>query len=428
MTLLGRETLEIGRGAECAVQLDGSQVSRVHASIRRTGPIHSLRDEGSRNGTWRNGVRVVHSVLEPGDVLQIGGWTAVVVTIDTTPGASFKMFDEPVPGLLIGPRSRGPFRQLSRAAASTLPVILSGPTGTGKELFARALHDLSGRSGSFVAVNCGALPETLIEAQLFGHARGAYTGALRASVGFFAAADRGTLFLDEVLDLPVSQQGKLLRAIEENSVTALGETEPRSVDVRVVVATHHPLEEEVKGGRFRADLFARLSGLTLNLTPLCQRREEIPRLFLRFFAEHGGNPSKLRPAFIAGLCLHAWPFNVRELRQAARRAVLTLEDATELGARHLDEILQRKINERNSEAPSLPSAQPPAPPAKELDLSLLGARSAAWLRRSTPELNALLAALQRCQGNISAAARETGISLARAHRLVRAARVARGDA
>jgi len=217
---------------------------------------------------------------------------------------------------------------IERAAGSPHAVLITGESGTGKELVAHALHRLSGRE-AFVSVNCSALPEQLLESELFGHERGAFTGADRAKEGLFQVADRGTLFLDEVAELPLALQPKLLRALEQSEVRRVGGTSARTVDVRVVAATNRDLEAEVRAGRFRDDLYWRLNVLTVDVPPLRERPEDIPdlaRSFLPAAAPGGdGPPPGFTPEALALLGSYAWPGNVRELRNAVFRAAVLAE-------------------------------------------------------------------------------------------------------
>ena len=218
------------------------------------------------------------------------------------------------------------FDLLGRAAVSSLPVLVTGETGTGKELVARALHDQSGRD-AFVAINCAALPEHLLESELFGHEKGAFTGADRDKTGLFQAAHRGTLFLDEVGELPQALQPKLLRVLESGEVRRVGSTRAQTVDVRVVAATHRDLEALVGEGRFREDLFWRLNVLQLHVPPLRERPADIPLLAEHFLARGRGAPEPLRPARVAPeamamLVSYGWPGNVRELRNTIERAAV----------------------------------------------------------------------------------------------------------
>jgi DNA-binding NtrC family response regulator len=202
-----------------------------------------------------------------------------------------------------------------RAAASASPVLITGESGTGKELVARALHQLSARGGSFVAINCAALPENLLESELFGHEKGAFTGADREKQGLLEAAHRGTLFLDEVTELPAALQPKLLRALEEGEVRRLGATQPRQFDIRFVAATNRDIERRVAEGHFRDDLFWRLHVLHVHVPPLRDRTADIPLLVEHFLSERTASPEA-----IAVLTAYAWPGNVRELRNALERA------------------------------------------------------------------------------------------------------------
>ena len=235
-------------------------------------------------------------------------------------------------GALIGsaPSMRAVYRLIERAAPTDATVLIVGESGTGKELAARALHNHSRRAqGPFVAINCSALPAELIESELFGHVRGAFTGADRDKSGLFEAAQKGTLFLDEIAELAPAAQAKLLRAIEERVVTPVGASAPRKVDVRLIAATHRPLEDMVSSGSFREDLFYRLKVITLTLPPLRERREDIMPLALHFTADlarrHGRPPLPLSERARAAVLAHAWPGNVRELRNTIERAIVLAE-------------------------------------------------------------------------------------------------------
>ncbi len=214
-------------------------------------------------------------------------------------------------------------RLVQSLARSDAAVMIRGESGTGKEVVARALHRSSGRSsGPFIAVNCAAIPDTLLESELFGYEKGAFTGAVRSKAGHFRIADRGTLFLDEIGDLPAALQAKLLRVLESQSFTPLGGVKEVHVDVRLVSATHQVLEEDIASGRFRQDLFYRLNVFPIVIPPLRERREDIADLARHFLADWGRAPADLADDALARLAAHDWPGNVRELRNVLERAVI----------------------------------------------------------------------------------------------------------
>ena len=388
------DALTIGRDAECAVHLANTDVSRQHATLRREGaePGYFITDQDSRNGTRVNGQKVHRARLRENDVLRVGGCVFAVNE------SSSDSWSEVAPGMFGGALLKRALAPLSRAAQSDLPIVLEGETGTGKELVARAIHAASGRRGKLIAVNCAALPEGLAEAELFGYRRGAFTGAERASPGFFRSADGGTLLLDEVSDLPLALQAKLLRALEQRAVQPLGETLPVSVDVRIVVAGQSSLFEAVKRQQFRADLLARLNGVTLYLPPLRERRSDVSLLFSHFLRElRQGDLPELEPEFVERLVLHDWPFNVREVVQLARRLAVLQGAESVLRVQHLP----REMRAAQKSSPSQPveNAEATATPAA-LDLP------------------SLLSALQATGGNVTRAAARLGVTRQRAYRLL----------
>ena len=230
--------------------------------------------------------------------------------------------------------------KVKKVATTDASVLIMGETGTGKELFAREIHQLSDRvKGPFVAINCGAIQENLLESELFGHVKGAFTGAVANKIGKFKAADKGTLFLDELGELPLSLQVKLLRAIEEKIITRVGDTRPEPVDLRIIAATNKILEEEVKAGNFREDLYYRLNVITLFLPPLRKRGEDLvllARYFLQIFAnEYERSIKGFTPAAIIAIRKYPWPGNIRELKNRIRKAVI-LADGTHIGPEDLE--------------------------------------------------------------------------------------------
>jgi hypothetical protein len=288
----------VGRGDECGTVLSGNEISRRHAEFRIDGPVAAVRDLDSRNGVFVNGLACSDTRLCHGDIVRCGEWIGVLTSPGDDLAATSVGFSEITPGWYGGSTLMAAVEPAKRfvtdpvvvpgAGSKSPAVIVEGETGTGKEGMARALHRWSGRRGRFVAVNCAALPANLAEAELFGYRRGAFTGAETASLGLFREADAGTLFLDEILDLPLGLQAKLLRVLEERQVRGLGEARDVPIDVRVIAATQEPLGNAVKTGRFRADLYARLDGLTVVLPPLRDRREDIAPLFLEFLRQYIG--------------------------------------------------------------------------------------------------------------------------------------------
>jgi DNA-binding NtrC family response regulator len=260
-------------------------------------------------------------------------------------GARRELADFPPEALLVGRSAamQALYRQLAAAAAADATVLLSGESGTGKELAARAIHLHSARSsGPFVAVSCAGLPETLLETELFGHARGAFTGAVASRVGRVEAADGGTLFLDEVGEMSPGMQAKLLRFLESRTFERVGESEPRRSDVRVISATNRDLAAAVRSGGFREDLYYRLDVLRIELPPLRERREDIPLLVAHFLSGAGssaGRPAEVSPEALAALGAHDWPGNVRELRNCLERAAALAGPGGTIVAEHLPPAL-----------------------------------------------------------------------------------------
>jgi len=300
-----------------------------------------------------------------------------------------------------------PMRQvkerIEKVARSMAPVLVRGESGTGKELVARGIHACSHRAdGPFIAVNCSAIPETLLEAEFFGAKKGSYTGAAADREGYFQAARGGTLFLDEIGDLPLPMQSKLLRAIQERSVRALGSTQEDSVDVRIVSATHKDLAADVQAGRFRQDLFYRLNVIEILVPPLRERREDLPALcealLARIALESGLPAPQLSPHVLAQLQSHPLPGNVRELENLLHRA-LALSDGTELQV-DLSPSAPAPAPAGTEPAPVAPAAAPPAAVPSDLQ---------AYLDQQEREI--LVKALRETNFNRTAAAQRLGLSL-----------------
>jgi two-component system response regulator HydG len=306
-------------------------------------------------------------------------------------------------------------RMIEAVAYSSTTVLVTGESGTGKELVARALHTRSPRKGHpFVALNCGALTETLLESELFGHVKGAFTGAQRDQKGLFDAADGGTIFLDEIGDIPLSTQVRLLRVLQEGEIKRVGSAESVKVDVRVIAATHRDLPKLVKAGKFREDLFYRLNVINIPLPSLRERVDDIPLLahhFLRRYAERLGKKVRaLSPEGIELLCGYRWPGNVRELENAVERAVVLCR-----GDAVTPTDLPPAVTGRT--APLVREVQPSgAEEAAWLTLSYAAAKEHALRRFEKSYVDALMRA---CDNNISAAARKAGMDRSNFKRVLR---------
>lgn len=325
------------------------------------------------------------------------------------------------------PLMRTVVRLGERAAASSIPVLITGESGVGKELLARAIQSASERAGKpFVAVNCGALPENLVESILFGHTKGSFTGAVSDHAGKFAEANYGTLFLDEVGELPLDAQVKLLRALQEGEVDPIGAKRPVKVDVRVISATNKDLAKLVEAGRFREDLYYRLNVFPIEAPPLRQRREDIPALVARFvarFAAEEGRPVRgCSPEAVALLCAQDWPGNVRQLENAVFRAVVLCEGA---------ELTPQDFPQLGGQAPAVPANDPRAPeapapandclPDTPLLQSATGFMNAEGHIRPFEEVERelIVQALKRYHGRMTEVARRLGIGRSTLYRKMR---------
>jgi len=297
------------------------------------------------------------------------------------------------------PQSMALLTLAERIAASEIPVLLEGPTGTGKEVLAQFIHRLSPRAdGPFVAVNCAAMPEAMLEALLFGHKKGAFTGASDAGEGLFRAAHKGTLLLDEIGELPLALQAKLLRALQEGEVLPLGATRPITVDVRVVACTNRHLTEEVEAGRFREDLLYRLNVFPLRLPALRDRPGDIAPLAFGMLLRHAaaaGQPGWIDRTALNLLEAHPWPGNVRELENVIRRAILLSDGAGAIGAEQI--VFDTAVRPLIDNAP----VAAPAPAASARSLSDVAFAS---------EARAIMESLASHRGNRAATARSLGIS------------------
>ena len=413
--VLDRPLLLLGRADECAIRVEDQQVSRRHAQLASLDPARGtwrLSDCGSANGVFVDGRAIQEVELVGGELVRIGQ----VLFRFFREGLALRstVFDVAATGMIAGPGFARLRRLLDLAADSDLAVLVAGETGTGKELAARHLHQRGGRArGPFVAVNCSALPPELIESELFGHEKGAFTGAVAARPGLVRQASGGTLFLDEVGELPLDCQAKLLRVLQEREVRPVGGSRSFAVDLRLVSATNRPLLPWVDQGRFRADLYARLAELVLPLPPLRDRREDIPLLLRAFLAKHGGAGRTLPVEVVEHLCCQGWPFNIRQLESAVRRALLLAGDRPELGLEHF------------AEAETL--GTPPAPASPRAPTPVPAMASPALAPPPDPAAERLREALRRCQGDPDRAAAELGISRSQLYRRAQKLGVRVGD-
>jgi transcriptional regulator of acetoin/glycerol metabolism len=387
-SLAGMHRLRIGRGEKARlagerVDVPDPKASRDHAALELTGAGWRVRDLGSRNGTSVDGAPIEEAILAPGQLLRVGHSFFTLVQ-DAAPALErIGARAAPWPFATFNGRFAAALDRLERIAASNLPVLIQGETGTGKEVVARAIHERSGRPGPLIAVNCGALPAELVESHLFGHQRGAFSGAVRDELGYVRGADRGTLFLDELGDLPPAAQTTLLRVLQEGEVAPVGASKPLRVDIRVIAATHRPLEAMVQSGGFREDLYARIAAFSFALPPLRDRRADLG-LLIAELARREGRELRLHSDAVHALHGHGWPRNVRELAQVlASAAILAKDGLIRLG--------------------DLPDAlrEPPAPEHHPAAATALSPEDEA-LRRELCER------LEAHDGNISQVAREMG--------------------
>ena len=354
----------IGRtlGATILLEADG-QVSRTHATVTFDGEHVSVTDS-STNGTYVMGKRIPGGSsptrLRDGDVLRVGDSFLILRMVTEEPVVS------PEAHGLLGdaPVMHDVRRTIALVGPTDATVLVIGPSGTGKEVVARALHAIGRPNGPFVAVNCSAIPESLAESQLFGHVAGAFTGAKADHPGFFRAAHGGVIFLDEVGELPLGLQAKLLRALEERSVIPVGAVQPVPFDARVVAATNRSLALEVAASRFRGDLLARLAEIEIAMPPLDARREDILPL-LRHSLGAGSPP--MSPGLVEELLLHTWPFNVREVVKVGKELAIRGAGMATLDRRLVADRLKRAQETRGPVSEGLLAALSPIPISRAPD-------------------------------------------------------------
>jgi transcriptional regulator with GAF, ATPase, and Fis domain len=413
--IVDRECFRIGKSPDNDLVLADATVSREHCEIVRDARGYLLRDLGSTNGTLLDGAEIREGYLNAGAVISVGRVELKVrpfaERIDVLPS------EREAFGELVGrhPAMRDVFGLLERLAPTAATLLIGGETGTGKDLLARAVHAASPRaSGPFVVVDCGAVALSVIESELFGHEKGAFTGASEARKGAFELAHKGTLLLDEIGELPLSVQPKLLRALESRRIKRVGGEREIPIDIRVLAATHRDLKLEVERGHFREDLYFRLAVVPLQLPPLRERRQDIgliaPALLARIDAQHGvhAEPLALSAEALQALQAHDWPGNVRELRNVLERSAL----------------LARAAGERNLRALGLPahpvasnSAAAPAEPAPFDPAKSYRATREAW--ENDFERRYVSWLLGEHRGNVSSAARAADMDRKYLHKLAK---------
>jgi DNA-binding NtrC family response regulator len=320
--------LLVGQSPACELRVADPALSRRHAALEAVGGRLRLTDLASKNGTFVNGVSVLDALLAGGETVRMGGTT---LRIERGPAPRAALPEKPRYGRVVGwsREMRRLYPLCERLAASSVPVIIEGETGTGKEALAESLHEAGPRaSAPFVVFDCTAVAPSLVESELFGHERGAFTGAVAMRRGVFEQAHGGTLLIDEIGDLDPILQPKLLRALERSEIRRVGGDRSIAVDVRVLAATRRDLDHEVQAGRFRDDLFHRLAVARIELPPLRERKGDVPLLAQHFAQQLGGDPRVLSADLLARWQDQAWPGNVRELRNAVAR-VLALGDLAE---------------------------------------------------------------------------------------------------
>ncbi|MCC6214461.1 MAG: sigma 54-interacting transcriptional regulator [Polyangiaceae bacterium] len=411
---LPQRALVVGRESPADLVLPVHAVSRRHAELAPRGGRWWVRDLGSTNGTLVEGRRIAEAELEDGAELRIGDALLLFTTHDVLEHARYRLDGSTAPGerrlvadpgALVGGLAMDRIAEdVDRVARAGLNVLVLGESGTGKEVVAGELHRRSRRKGMLSAVNCAAIPANLLESELFGYKRGAFSGADRDKPGLIRSAHEGTLLLDEIGDMPAEAQAKLLRVIQSREVWPVGATSPERVDVRIVAATHRDLDAMMRAGSFRQDLYARLAEHTIRLPPLRERKRDLYVLLRAFLERHGGE--RLVPSFefMLGLVEYDWPYNVRELEACVKRAVALAQGPT-LGR----ELLPPQVIDHLAGYGELA-----APPSRRLEPER--APDSPAPRPVTPSREELVRLLQHHHGNVAAVGREYGKARMQVHR------------
>jgi transcriptional regulator with GAF, ATPase, and Fis domain len=399
-------SITLGRDPGCDVVIDDPELSLTHARVACN--QLALEDLGSAAGTWVRGTRLSPGALTPigcDEIFQLGPVAMVIQRLQRPGRDAAAPVDPAEPAAdhtaragCTSPAMRQLHQLVDRIAIGTISVLILGETGVGKEVLAEAIHRRSTRAAApLLRLNCAALTETLLESELFGHDKGAFTGAVQSKPGLLESAHGGTVFLDEIGELPPATQVKLLRVLESREVMRVGSLRPKPIDVRFIAATHRDLESRIEAGLFREDLYFRLNGVTLEIPPLRERRDELLPLAVQFItavARSLGRPApELSRAALDRLNAHLWPGNIRELRNCIERAVLLAE----AGRIEIDHVAIGARRARASSPPPFPVHGAPGP-------ATLASGSGAIERQQ------IIAALARAAGNQKIAAQLLQIS------------------
>lgn len=404
--IVGKEVFSIGSGPNSDLVLKDSTVSRQHCEIQSVAGGSIIRDLGSTNGTFLQGVRVAEAYLGQGTEIQTGKTKMIFCPLQET--TVFPLSPDHNFGNMVGKSvpMRRVFHQAGKYAATDATVLLEGETGTGKDILAEELHKHSKRKNKpFIVIDCAALSKELIGSELFGHKKGAFTGAQTDRVGAFEQADGGTVFLDEISVLSPELQPQLLRVLEKREIRRLGSNDIRKINVRIISATNQKLESEINEGRFREDLYYRLSVVHIEIPPLRKRKQDIPLMIEKFVRDLHGEAALERivdyDKTMDAFRTHEWPGNVRELRNVVEIALYEGDDDVDLGAF----LYLGRMKSQNDNRQAFTADRP----FKEAKQELIRTFEREYLRDL----------LDRNDGNISKAAREAGIERAYLQRLIR---------
>jgi len=431
--------VRFGRGSANDFRIEDPSVSRFHFALH-LGEVLEVEDLGSANGTsvfradpasanedttQRDDMEArlaagERRALRPGDFIRVGVALVVLQTTSNPPAAvtsalSSRPPSDPGPLVLLDPAMKRAYEIALRAAQSGISVLISGETGVGKEVFAETIHQRSSRHGKpLLRLNCAALPEALLESELFGHERGAFTGATQAKIGLLESNDQGTVFLDEIGEMPLSTQAKLLRVLEEKMILRVGATKPRRIDVRFIWATNRDLRAEARLGRFRQDLYFRIAGVEFSIPPLRKRSSEIEplaRLFLERACRRSALPVPVLTAeAIEALHAYSWPGNVRELKNVMERAPL-LSAGGPISAEHVPRDGEDEADAFPDEEQEATEVYVPAHPrARTQAAPTTPGTSSLRVRNDEAERARIATALKDCGGNQTRAARLLGVS------------------